>query len=51
MNHFPVACSSLKASKQHNTRQVHSVEQEFQEIGDGEDSSDYLFSITRVTFV
>ena len=59
-NDFPVAfsslkhvacsthCSSLKANKQHSTRQAHSVEQKFQEIGDSEDSDDYLLSVESI---
>ena len=49
MNHFPVACSSLKASKQHNAKRVHSIEQEFLKCNDGEGSDDdYLFSVESV---
>ena len=49
MNHFPVACSSLKASKQHNAKRVHSIEQEFLECNDGEGSDDdYLLSVESV---
>ena len=47
MNHFPVACSSLKASKQHNTNRVHSIEQEFLD-GGADSDDDYLFSIESV---
>ena len=52
MNHFSVACSSLKVNKQQNMRSVHSVEPEFKdfhEVGlwcDNAISSQHI-SITR----
>ncbi|KAK2551343.1 hypothetical protein P5673_027739 [Acropora cervicornis] len=49
MNHFSVACSSLKPNKQQGKKSVHSVEQEFsRECNDG-DSDDYLFSVESLS--
>ena len=49
VNHFSVACSSLKPMKQQGKRSVHSVEQEFsRECNDG-DSDGYLFSVESLS--
>ena len=49
VNHFSVACSSLKPNKQQGKKSVHSVEQEFsRECNDG-DSDDYLFSVESLS--